>query len=49
VGGEDRTKNRSAAVPGRAHEKVIDRASVQNSKHLCLVERTLHRTALHLL
>ncbi len=45
VVGEDRSKNGRATTPGRAREKVIDRACVQNSKHLGLVERTFHRTA----
>lgn len=44
-GAEDRTNDGSATTPGRAREKVIDRTCVQDSKHLCLIERALHRTA----
>jgi hypothetical protein len=44
-GAEDRTKDGSATTPGRAREKVIDGTCVQDSKHLCLVEGALHRTA----
>jgi hypothetical protein len=47
VVGEDRVKNRSAMTPGRARKKIIDRVPVQNSKHLRLIERPLHRTGVH--
>jgi hypothetical protein len=47
AGCENLTKSRSATTPGRVRKKIADRACVQNSKHLCLVERTLQASTIH--
>ena len=47
VNGEGCTKGRATVAAKRAGEQVTHRRHVQNSKHLCLIERTLQATAIH--
>ena len=47
VGGQNLTESRSATTPGRVGKKITDRACVENSKHLCLGERTLQASTTH--